>query len=104
MANLGEVALTQPEQGGAVEFRVAADIVVDMWMERLAVFVLPQFLRVIACFDIHRTRTPIILFTRHVVAAFEDEDALPGWRERVRQGGAARASAGCGGVGIVCCR
>src|SRR6266702_1030234 len=93
MAQLAEVALAQPEQRGAVELRVAPDVVVRVRMEFLAVLVPPLFLRAVAALEHDRLSVPVLLLARHVVAALEQQDAFAGGSEAVGQRAAARAGA-----------
>src|ERR1043166_3150291 len=93
MANLAEVLVAQAEQCGSVEFRIAADVVVRMRMQRLALAIAPHFLRVIPRLDVDRARTPVVLLAAHVVAALEQQDALPRRRQMVGQRSAAGAGA-----------
>src|SRR6266566_3359911 len=91
MANLAEIFLAKAEERGAVEFGVAPDVVVGVRMERLAVLVAPLFLSLVLGLDIDRTRIPIGFLPGNIVPPLQDEDALPGGSERVRQCSAARS-------------
>ena len=93
VANLAEVLLAQPEQRGAVELGVAADVVVGVRMERLAVLVLPHFLGVVLRLDVDRPRAPVVLLAADVVAALEQQDPLAGRGEVIGERAAARAGA-----------
>src|SRR5688572_20456172 len=88
-----EVALPQPEEGGAVKFGVAADVVVRMRMERLAGAIAPRFRGVVAALDVDRARVPIGLLASHVIAALEDQNALSRCRQPVAKRSAAGAAA-----------
>src|SRR5437899_10132238 len=92
MAQLAEATLPQPEQAGALKLRVAADVIVRVRMEFLAVLVPPLFLRAVAALEHDRLGVPVLLLARHVVAALEQQDALAGGSEPVGQ----RAAAGAG--------
>ena len=83
-----EVALAQAEQGGAVDFRVAADIVVQAGVERLAGAAEPGLLRLIGAVDEDGLGVPVGAGARQVVAALEHQDALAGRGEIVGEGGA----------------
>src|SRR5262245_58930558 len=91
--DLPEILLPQPEERGAVELRVAADVVVRVGMERLAVLVLPDLLRVVLGLDVHGARAPVVLLAPDVVAPFEQEDAFSGWRDVIGERSAAGARA-----------
>src|SRR5215813_3377784 len=88
--DLAEVLAAQAEERGAVELGVAADEVVRVRMERPALRVQPDFLRVVAGLEIDLPRVPVLPLARHEAAALEHENALACRRERVEQ----RAPAG----------
>ena len=91
VSNLAKIFFAQTEQRGAVEFRVAADVIICVWMEGFAVLVVPGFFRVVLRVEIYSPRAPVIFLARHIVAALEQQDFLAGWRELVSQSAAARA-------------
>src|SRR6266516_367612 len=93
MAQLAEVALPQPEQRGAVELRVAPDVVVRVRVEFLSVLVPPLFLCAVAALEHDRLGVPVLLLAGNVDAALEQQDALAGGSEPVGQRAAARAGA-----------
>ena len=93
VTNLAEVLFAKPEQRRAVELGVAADVVVRVRVERLAVLVLPHLLGVVFRLDVDRPRAPVVLFAADVVAAFEQQDPFAGWGEVIGQRAAARAGA-----------
>ena len=88
-----EIALAQPQQHRAVHFRIAADPVVYAGMERLAVFIVPGLVRLIAFAGEDRFAAPVLPFARQIVAALEDQDALAGGGEPVGEGAAPSAAA-----------
>ena len=73
---LAEVLLAQPVERRAVELRRAADEVVDLRLERLAVLVVPGVRRDVAVVDEDVLREPVLRLARQPVAALEQEDAL----------------------------
>jgi hypothetical protein len=87
-----EVFLAQAEQSGAVELRVATDVIVRVRVKFLAVFVAPQLLRLILALDVDGARAPVVLLARHVVAPLEDQNALAG----AGQGIGERSTSGAG--------
>src|SRR5262249_21597198 len=91
--HLTEVLAAKPEQRGAVELGVAADPVVRVRMEGLAVAVAPDLLRLILPREVDRPRAPVVRLAWHVVAALEEQDLLAGRGQRPRQRAAARARA-----------
>src|SRR5262249_33929983 len=78
---------------GAVELRVAADVVVRVGMELAAVSIAPRLLRRVATLEVDGPRAPVGLLARDVAAALEEENALAGRRERREQRAAAGARA-----------
>src|SRR5215471_14967757 len=92
MDNLSEIPLAEPEQGRTVEFRVAANVVVGVRMERLPVLVTPRLFGVVFRLDIDRTRVPVIFFAPDIVATLEQQNLLARGRKLVRE----RAAAGAG--------
>src|ERR1041385_593248 len=93
VAQLAKIALAQPEQRGAVELRVAPDVVVRVGVEFLSVLVPPLFLRAVAALEHDGLRIPVLLLAGNVVAALEQQDALARGSKPVRQRAAARAGA-----------
>src|SRR5262249_45387889 len=74
------------------EFRVAADVVVGVWVERLAFAVAPLLLRVIAGLEVDGAGGPVLLLARDIVATLQEQDLLSGRRECPGQ----RAAPGAG--------
>ena len=74
MADLAEVLFAQPEERGAVELGVSADVVVGVRMERLAVLVVPHVFGVIFRLDVDGARAPVVLLAPDVVAPLEQEN------------------------------
>src|SRR5215471_478398 len=93
MTNLSKVLLPQPEQRGSIELGVAADVIIGVRMEFLAITVAPDFSCLIPAFGIDRLGIPVVLLTLDVVAALQQQNALSGWRQFVGQRAAARARA-----------
>ena len=93
MPDLAKVLLAQPEQRGSVELRVPAHIVVRVWMELLAVPIVPDLLGVVLALRIDSTAVPVVLLSRDVVAAFQQQDAFARGRQMVGQGPSASAAA-----------
>ena len=78
---LPEVLPPESIEGGAVELGLAADVVVDPGLEALALVVVPRVLRHVAVLDEDLPGVPVLDLARQPVAAFEQEDPLPGWGE-----------------------
>src|SRR5919108_2530845 len=92
VVDLAEVPLTQPEEDGAVDLRLAPDVVVLTGVERLPVLVEPRLVRLVLVADEYRAAVPVVRLAPQVIAALEDEDALAGGRQPVRE----RAAPGAG--------
>src|ERR1041385_3779528 len=90
---LAEIFAAEAEEGRAVEFGVAADIVVGVGVEFFAIFVAPDFFGVVFGFDVDGVGGPIFRLARDVVAAFDEEDALAGGSKAIGEGAAAGAGA-----------
>ena len=86
---LAEIALPEPVQGGAVELRRPTDEVVDLRLEGLALPVVPAVRRDVPVVDEDRLGVPVLHLARKPVAAFQDQDPLPGRRQPVGEGAAA---------------
>ena len=93
MADLAEVLRAQPVERGAVELGGAADVVVDLRLERLAVGVVPGVLGDVLAVDEHRLGVPVVHLPRQVVAPLQQQDLLAGRGEGVGQRAAAGAAA-----------
>ena len=89
--DLAEVLRAQPVQRRAVHLGGAADEIVHLRLERGAVTVVPGIGRDVRPVDEHRPRVPVPQFPGEECAALQQQDPLPGRRERVRQRAAARA-------------
>ena len=87
-----EVALAQAEQGGAIHLGVAADVVVQARMERLALGAVPGLGGLVLAIDEHRLAAPVLLLARQIVAALDQQDAPAGGRQAMGE----RCAAGAG--------
>src|SRR5499427_8975082 len=90
--DLAEILLAQAEQRGAVEFGVAADVIMDAGMESPAVLAVPGLLRLV--FRLHEDggRVPVVPLAWQEIAALEQQDAPAGRREPMGE----RAAPGTG--------
>jgi hypothetical protein len=59
MLDFAEVLRSESEQGSSVEFRVPADVVVDLGWELLAMVVQPEFRSAVLVIDEYLGRVPI---------------------------------------------
>src|ERR1700752_4955778 len=76
MTNLSEVLLAQPKERRPIEFRVAADIIIGVWMEFFPVHVAPQFFCVVLGINVDGLRIPVVLFASDIVASFKNQYPL----------------------------
>ena len=93
MLHLAKVAFAQPEQGRAVNLRIAADVVVQRRAEGVALGVGPGFIGLVDGIDEHCLGAPVQLAARQVVAALKDQDAFARSRHPLRQRRAAGPAA-----------
>src|SRR6516225_348223 len=93
VAQLAEVLLAEAEERRAVELGVASHRVVGVRVERVALAVVPDLLRLVAALDVHPARVPVGLLPGDEVAALEEEDALAGGGQGLGQRPAAGAGA-----------
>ena len=92
VGQLAEVLRAQPVERGAVELRRAADVVVDLGLERVVVLVVPGVRRHVAVLDEDVVRLPVRRLAREPAAALEQQDPLARRREVARQRPAAGAA------------
>ena len=76
MLDLAEVLRSHAKQRRAIDLAVPADVVVDTWVERPSVLVLPGFLGLVFVVDEDGFGTPVVLLPRQIAATFEQEDFL----------------------------
>ena len=93
VTNLAKILATQAEQRRSIEFCVSSHVVVRVGMQRFTVLIAPLFPGLVFRFNIHSVRVPIRLFATHVAAAFENQDFLAGWSQRIGQSAASGARA-----------
>src|SRR5262245_8838665 len=92
MGNLTEVFFPETEQRRAVEFRIAADVVIGVRMELFAILVVPHLFGLVLSFEVYGAGIPVVFFTRNVSAAFQEQNALAGGSQSMGE----RAAAGAG--------
>src|SRR5919108_6045091 len=93
MLDLAEVALAKPKEDRAVELGVAADVVLGVRPEALAVLVVPLLLRDVPGLAEDLLRVPVLRLAGQVAAPLEQQDPLAGRRQLVREGAPAGAGA-----------
>ena len=86
-------SVPQPVERRAVELRRAADEVVDLRLERLALVVVPGVGRDVPVVDEDVVGRPVLRLARQPVASLEQQDPLAGGREVPGERAAARAGA-----------
>ena len=85
-----EIFNTRPQQGRAINFRIAADVILNAGKKCLAVLVIPRLFGSVLGFDEDGLGVPVVFFPRQVSAAFEKQNSLPRRRQMVSE----RASTG----------
>jgi len=83
--DLAEVPLAEAEEDRAVELRVAADEVLLVGLERLAVLVVPELVGQVPVLPEDLAAVPVLWLPRQVAAALDQQDPLTGRREPVRE-------------------
>src|SRR5271165_1449677 len=91
MAQFAEIFLAQPEQSSTVKLGIAADVVVGMRMEFLAIPVEPRLFRVVVGVDVDDLWIPVRFLARNIVAALKDQYPLSGRRQVIGECSATRA-------------
>src|SRR5439155_15054896 len=89
---------------GAVELGVAADVVVLLGGELVALPVSPLLVGRVLPLQEDGGGIPVVTLAREVVAALEQQNALPGRRQLPRQRSAARAAPDDDDVVVIGCR
>src|SRR6185503_12116210 len=69
-----EILPAKAEERCAIEFRVAANIVVSVRMERLAFLVVPVFFGLVLAFEVDHRRIPVCFLARNKVAALQNQN------------------------------
>ena len=93
MDDLVEIALAQPEQRRAIDLGIAADIVMERGLKAVARRVGPCLVGLVLAVDEDGLGAPVRFLARQIIAAFEDQNALSGRREPLRERSAAGAAA-----------
>src|SRR5215213_1363171 len=93
MTNLAKVFLAQAKQGRAVEFRVATDKIVRVWVQLFAVDIAPRLFGVVLGVEVDGARAPVVLLARYVIASLEEQNLLTGGREFIGERAATSARA-----------
>ena len=93
VAHLAEVAGPHAQGRRAPHLGVAADGVLHAGLEGFAALVVPGLVRVVAAVELDRAHVPVLLLARQVLAALEQEDALPRRRQPVCERASTRAAA-----------
>src|SRR5580658_4878288 len=94
VADLPEVLLAEPGQGGAVYLGVAADVVMHAWVEGLpGVPVMPWLRILVTLTQEHSLGRPVLRFTGEEAAPLEQQDTGPGAAQCPRGRGPAHAGA-----------
>src|SRR5262249_223922 len=93
MLHLTEVLRSHAQQRRAVDFWIAAHVVVNAGMKRVAVLVVPGFVGLVLVVDEDGRGTPVLLLARQVAATFKQKNILSGRCQLISEGAAARTGA-----------
>src|SRR6185369_17492049 len=93
MTNVAKIFLAQAKQGCAVEFRVATDKIVCVWVQLFAVNIAPRLFGVVLGVEVDGARAPVVLLARHVITSLEEQNLLSGRREFIGECASTRARA-----------
>ncbi len=102
MPELAEVGRAEPVQRRTIELGRAADEVVDLRLERLALGVVPGIGRYVPAVDEDLTRIPVLHLAGEEVATLQDQDSLAGWGDGVGERTAAGPGPDDDDVVLVC--
>src|SRR5215510_10998431 len=93
MLNLAKILFAQSKQRRPVKLGIPADVIIRMWMKLFPIFVAPNLLRVIFRILIDRLGAPVLLFSRHIRASFDQQYSLAALRKAISQRPASCAGA-----------
>src|SRR5208283_2736551 len=91
VTQFAEILLAQPEQRSTVKLGVAADVIIGMRMEFLAILIEPGLLCVVMAVDVDDLRIPVRFLAGNIVTALKDQYPFPGRRQVIGERSAARA-------------
>ena len=74
--NLFEIALPQLKESGTVDFCIPSDPIRRLWMQRLALAVLPNLFRVVAVLEEDGFGIPILFLLWQKTAALQNQNPL----------------------------
>src|SRR6185437_10846095 len=85
MSDLAEVALAKAKKRSPINFRIAANVIVQRGSKRISGRVCPGLLGLIGRIDENGLRIPIPLAAWQVAPSFQEQNTLAGWSQPVRQ-------------------
>src|SRR5262249_28939703 len=88
-----EILAPKPEQRRAIKFRIAANAVVGVGVEWIAVSIVPDFFGLVFALNVYGAGAPVVLLAGHVVTAFQQENPLACRRQLAGESSATRARA-----------
>jgi hypothetical protein len=88
-----KVLAAKPEQSGSIKLGIAANAVVRMGVEWIAVSIMPDFFGLVFPLNVYGAGAPVVFFARHVLTALEQKNPLPGRRQLSGERPAAGAGA-----------
>ena len=86
MAQLAKILRAHAQKRRPIDLGIAADIIMDARMERLAVFIKPCFLGRVFAIGKNRAGIPVVFFLGKKRTAFQDQYAFAGRRQGMGQG------------------
>jgi hypothetical protein len=104
MLDLSKVLRAEPEQRGTVELGVAADVVVLLGGELVALLVAPLLVGRVLPLEKDGRRVPVVTLAGEVAAPLEEQDALARGRQLPRESPPAGAAADDDDVVVLGCR
>src|ERR1044072_6842456 len=89
MTHFAKILLAHSKERRAIKFGIAANIIIGVRMEFFAVPIAPLFFGIVFRFRHYSFGAPIVFFARQKSAAFEEQNAFAGWRQRISEGASA---------------
>src|SRR5438477_4121641 len=74
--DFAKISFAQAEKSCAIEFRVAANVVIRVRMELCSVFVPPKLLRIVFALGIYCARIAMVFLAPHIRAALNQQNFL----------------------------
>ena len=91
MSDFTEVLRAKSQQRRAVDLGIAADVVLNPWNKRSAVFVVPGLFGPVSRLDKNSARIPVLLLARQVATPFEQQNSFARRGQMVSKRSSARS-------------